>query len=143
MGTVPENARVIGYLGGVPLVAFSLSYVAGWPFFPGFALQGFMVYSALLLGFLGGIRWGAAMNLKQQMTWELWLSMVPLTLAWIGVVVDPRIGVLVLGGGFFAAWLYGVVAEPPAAPGWYPVLRTQLTVPVLACHALMAYGLYR
>ncbi|MDJ0654930.1 MAG: DUF3429 domain-containing protein [Xanthomonadales bacterium] len=142
MPAVPENARWIGYLGAIPFLVFSLSFVAGGPLFPGFALQGFMVYSGLVLAFLGGIRWGAAMNLQKFATREFLLSMVPVLLALCALLVDPRWGVLILGASYLAAWLFGLVAEPPAAPPWYPILRTQLTVPALICHASLAYGLY-
>lgn len=142
MPSIPENARWIGYIGALPLLLFSVSFVAGGPIFPGFALQGFLVYSGLVLAFLGGIRWGAGMGLNSLVTRELLLSMVPVVLAFTALVIDPRWGVLILGFSFLAAWLFGLVAEPPAAPSWYPLLRTQLTVPALLCHGILMWGLY-
>ncbi|MEM9532743.1 MAG: DUF3429 domain-containing protein [Pseudomonadota bacterium] len=142
MPQIPENARWIGYLGALPLLLFSVSYVAGGPIFPGFALLGFMVYSGLVLAFLGGIRWGAGMVATRSVTRELALSMVPVVLAFVSLVVEPRLGIVILAGSYLAAWLFGLVAEPPAAPSWYPLLRTQLTLPALLCHAILAYGLY-
>ncbi len=142
MAEIPENARWIGYIGALPLLIFSVSFVAEGPIFPGFALLGFMIYSGLVLAFLGGIRWGAGMVLDHLKTRELVLSMVPVLLAFVALVLDPQAGVLLLGFSYLAAWLFGLVAEPPAAPRWYPILRTQLTVPALVCHAILAYGLY-
>ncbi|MEM9301679.1 MAG: DUF3429 domain-containing protein [Pseudomonadota bacterium] len=75
--TIPTAARWLGYGGLVPFAGLAGSYLAGAPLFPGFALQAFLVYSATILAFVGGVRWGAALCRQDGIARELGLAVVP------------------------------------------------------------------
>ena len=54
-----------------------INLIADGPLPADFALKVFLCYSAAILSFLGGIRWGAATNLQTAMGRELTISIMP------------------------------------------------------------------
>ena len=74
---IPGTARMLGYGGVLPFAAMVLNQVMVGPLSADFALKVFVCYSAAILSFLGGIRWGAATNLQTAMGRELVIAVVP------------------------------------------------------------------
>jgi hypothetical protein len=57
---MPRNAALLGYAGVIPFAVLAVLQTLGFEFPGRDALSGFVAYGAVILSFLGGIRWGAA-----------------------------------------------------------------------------------
>ena len=142
MDQAPASALLLGYGGVLPFAALAVNYVIGWPLFDGFALQAFLVYAAAILSFLGGIRWGAAVNLGKTRARELGLSVLPSLWAVAALLLPgPLWSVAALMLGFLLMGLLDGWVPGPAMPDWMARLRVQLTVAVLVCHGIMVGAL--
>ncbi len=103
-----------------------------------------MAYGAVILSFLGGIHWGLAIASNHgngDLPRRLFVSVAPSLVAWAGLLLPLRVGLLVLAAGF-AAVLYVDVRATRAgeAPPWYPRLRGPLSAAVLATFAFSYFA---
>jgi hypothetical protein len=103
-------------------------------------LQAFAGYSAVILSFLGGVRWGAALAFPNPRM--LLLAIGPSFLAFLSLLLKPAQAVAVL------ALLMVVVAfgdwarlSNPLWPDWYKRLRIRLTVAVVVLHLVLLIGI--
>ena len=139
---IPGIARFLGYGGVLPFAAIAVNQVAGGPLSEDFALKVFLSYSAAILSFLGGIRWGAATNLQQAMGRELTISVAPSLWA---------ASSLLLGSAQWSVWgllsgfvLMGIIDARWPVRGiaaWMVGLRIRLTVAVVICHLVLVTAL--
>ena len=134
-----DLAHKLGYAGLIP---FALLALASWladPAWLGAFIKGQLAYAILILAFLGGVHWGAAMtaNLSAQQTRRaLQWSVLPALAGWIATMIGG-FGFALLIVGFIAAYQvdrhlyawYGV-------PGWMLGLRYKLTCVVVAALVL-------
>lgn len=134
---MPLSARLLGYGGLIPFAGTGVLVWAAWPSdMAQTALQAQLVYAAIILSFLGGIRWGVSMakrgHFKRRAPdgfgQELALSIIPPVIGWIALFT-PREAALVIFALFFATQalsdLRAVTAKD--APDWYAPLRLRLT----------------
>lgn len=125
----PVAAWTLGALAILPFPVLALVY----RYFANGHEQGLvlmlMSYSAVVLGFLGGSRWGREITLDKPRWGVLIPSMAAMFIAWALRVSDDYLPLTWQLGGFIAAylavWLWDAVS--PDLPGWYPRLRTALT----------------
>lgn len=144
---VEERATILGYLGLLPFVAGTILI---WltPRFFGSAFTGVflyweLVYGAVILSFLGGIRWGFAImdtkGISEYLSLErLTGSVLPPLIGWLLVVpasLLPSIpGALSLRFGILLiAFVYMMDSDMRAskegtAPAWYGSLRLKITI---------------
>jgi hypothetical protein len=137
-----KTAWVLGLLGLIPFVAMTaaLAY-AGRAFiaYPQLvlALSG---YSATILAFLGGIRWGAGLWREQGQRRILVLSVLASLVGWALLFVPTP---WMFAGFAIAFALVGVwdvlAARQRALPDWFVRLRLVLTVVVTLCQ-LVAFA---
>ncbi|NBC21650.1 MAG: DUF3429 family protein [Alphaproteobacteria bacterium] len=129
----------------IPPVPLMLALAGLLPFFAGaFAIHGFagdvarqasaklvlILYAAVILSFLGGVRWGVEMTVRPGSPRPLPLSLSVIgalagwALAWQGALggLHPW-QFLVLAGLFAAHWLWDLRASTDL-PAWYDGLRT-------------------
>ena len=89
-----------------------------------------MAYGAIILSFLGGIRWGAALKLPRgplQSTLFV-LSVLPSLLGFVALLLPVTVGLVVLIGGFLVQGVWDVQsAQQDELPPWYATLRAMLT----------------
>ena len=93
---MPMAAALLGFAGALPFVFFA---GALWlpPPFPSvpFAFSGGLVYGAVILSFLGGIRWGTALGMGEgehrSMTFAV--SVLPALAGWVALALPPLLGV--------------------------------------------------
>ena len=127
---IPTPALSLGLAGLLPFVA---SAVLMWTLDGPdafFAERALLLYGAVILSFLGGIRWGTAMLNGAAMQWHpLIISVIPSLLAWGALLLDSRYAALILIVGFAGQWLHDIngVSERKL-PAWFSRLRTLLTV---------------
>lgn len=137
-------ARRLGYTGLIPLIAGALfvwllvGRIDEEPF--AFVVRALSSYAALVLSFLGGMRWGLVMPSSQ---WHglvpgyqrraLWTGVAFSLVAWIGLLMPPHAGLAWLGGWLIACYLADRkhYLELGAA-GWL-TLRFRLTVVASLC----------
>jgi hypothetical protein len=127
--TRPVAAWTLGALAILPFPVLALAY----RYFAGGHEEGILLmlmsYSAVVLGFLGGSRWGREITVEQPRWSVLIPSIAAMFIAWgLRVSVDYIPLTWQLGGfiaAYLAVWLWDAVS--PDLPGWYPRLRTALT----------------
>ncbi|WP_363346790.1 DUF3429 domain-containing protein [Methylocystis echinoides] len=133
--SLPEAAKWLGYAGAIPFFAGALASI---PFFAGtlrpFGLTLLLGYGAIILSFMGGVHWGAAMQRDDPGPGPLGRSVAPSLLALPALLIGGVSGLILLAAGFMGLLFYDL-AETRAgrAPQWYPKLRRPLTAIVVSC----------
>ena len=103
-------------------------------------------YGAVILSFLGGIRWGKLLNDKSRIKhWgPLALSVAPSLVAWFALLLAPLWMLSVLTAGFVLQYAIDIEAvNRGLLPAWYGRLRTILTTGAVLSllTGLVAYSL--
>jgi len=126
----PRPAMILTLAGMLPFMISALIVVVTprGVLFNETAYLSLTVYSAAILSFLGGTRWGVELARRPQATrWPVMLlSVLPPLAGWLTLVVNPnpRLAMAVFVAGFTAllAWdLWSIVRD--RLPGWYASLR--------------------
>ncbi len=132
------NKRLSHQLGFAGLIPFALMLLGVWltdPSWLGVFVRAQLAYGIVILSFLGGIHWGAAMlcaelsvaDTKQALLW----SVTPSLIAWSATLFGGY-GFAVLIAGFIAAWRMDLrLFDRYGMPPWLGSLRTKLTVTVV------------
>lgn len=143
LNTVPKAPLWLGLSGVLPfafgLIIFALGGVAAVS--AELALRATVVYGAVILSFLGGVRWGIGLLLENpdKRDARLSLSVVPSLLGWVAALIPafPALVLLALAFAAQGAWDVGD-AQADGAPGWFPQLRMLLTALVCSLLSVMA-----
>lgn len=141
MTDAERSATWLGWAGVLPFAA--LAAAAYWPQAPIWANGAFVAYSAVILSFLGGIRWGRAMAAASGDAREFARSVMPSLLAWPCLMLPLDTAVPALALGFVVVAMIDTRGETLPAPAWFPRLRLGLTAAVVACHGLLWLNLPR
>ena len=124
--TIPKSGFWLGYMGLSPFLAGAV-----WVITPGLplkaiALEALILYGAVILSFLGGVRWGLAIaKMNTKLARPLIFSVIPSLLGWVAALLEPRAGLLILALAFSS--LYVADSRLSLAPDWYKSLRLPLT----------------
>ncbi len=128
--SAPPALWVIALLCLAPFPLSALAYVFGPSDVTGPALTVLLTWSAVVLGFLGGIRWGLESARATPRWTRLAMSIVSPAAAWALVFARGALDAAWLLCGFMAAfilqWLFDHAA--PDVPARYPRLMTTLTL---------------
>ncbi|KAL5252417.1 hypothetical protein ACHWQZ_G015253 [Mnemiopsis leidyi] len=103
-----------------------------------------LAYSASILSFLGGVRWGLTLptGAKEIPNWRnLTYSVTPSLLAWTGVLLHCPLGYVPITVGLLGAGVIDVVWA--GYPPWFKILRTILTVGALTSIGLLFHVKYK
>ncbi len=102
----------------------------------------FKIWSALILSFLGGIRWGFAIANEPFENRNLLLSVVPSILAWFVLLLPDAycILALLLLFSLHGAWDSFYINEGKVAP-WFGKIRITLTFLVVAAHVVVLFAI--
>ena len=155
---IPTPALVLGVGGLIPFVATAITLclpgaitellgnktsVADTKHYTTLALG---AYGAVILSFLGGVRWGKLLNDKSRI--KLWaplaLSVVPSLVAWFALLLAPMWMLSVLAAGFVLQYALDIEAvKRGQLPTWFGRLRTILTTGAVLSllTGLVAYSL--
>ena len=100
------------------------------------ALNAMRGYAIAILSFLGGIRWGAALE-DGKGGRTFWHSVVPALLAWGTLFMQPVLALAILAMTFAGQGAWDVLsAQTGSLPHWYGTIRMKLTFMVVG--ALLA-----
>lgn len=130
--SVPPAAKWLGYAGAIPFVAGALACLpAAAPLRPlGLALL--LDYGAIILSFMGGVHWGAALLRNDNDAGTLGRSVVPALIALPAPLAGGRAGLILLAAGFGGLHFYDEwETQAGRVPQWYPLLRRPLTAIVV------------
>lgn len=134
-------AKRLGYAGLIPFVAAAIAAWAGitvpFDIDPVFAGQ---AYGAVILSFLGGIRWGAALSGNHEDDWlNVAFSVIPSIVGWLSLLLPPFFGLPLLLIGFAVQLQWDMSARKKGIiPSWFMGLRMQLTTgAILSLAALL------
>jgi hypothetical protein len=121
-------AGLIPFVGCAAMVALGGADADAW-------LGALIAYAAVILSFLGGTRWGAALERGSPDATTLILSNLPALVAWAALLpleMPSPMRLSLLSAGLALMWLW----DRRRRPAWYPALRTVATV-----GALLSLGL--
>ena len=132
---IPRRAALLGYAGVIPFAALAALHVLGLEFAGRDALHGFIAYGAVILSFLGGIRWGSAVATGNGRPTGLGFSVLPsLWAVFLLWWADPSTAAWGMFAGFVLLGLADGYFVVPGLPSWMQRLRLRLTAAVAACH---------
>lgn len=131
------SARLLGLAGLLPFLAtLLLTLLARNEQQRALALQAFVAYAAVILSFLGGIRWGAALSAPTPR--QFGLAVLPSLLAFGLLLLPPRDALPLFALCFAVVGGFDVLRRADAHwPGWFRALRLQLSVAVVMLHLLL------
>ncbi|NBU88051.1 MAG: DUF3429 domain-containing protein [Betaproteobacteria bacterium] len=127
-------AQRLGYAGLIPFVlGAALVWVVSDEAYP-YVTLALSAYGAVIVSFLGGIYWGVAFQQPQPQP-RLWVwGVVPSLLAWVGVMMPPESGMVVLGAVLLLCYAVDRHLYPPLGLSRWLVLRFRLSaVAALSC----------
>lgn len=134
-GDFQRRARLLGHIGLVPFVVLSLWLcgIADDHPWHTITIALLVAYSAIALSFLGGIRWGVAMQVRDNGARALVASLVPALVGWLApFVLQPYcFAILAVAYAAQGAW-DSLSAGNGTLPDWYGRMRVRLTVVVVA-----------
>lgn len=143
MQVIPLAAKVLGYSGVLPFAVLAMLHFYGERQIEDVALQAFLAYGAVILSFLGGIRWGVASVGDRFGGMVSIFSVVPSLWAFACLLwPDPKYAAWGLMAGFVALAIADRWFPPPGGAAWMIVLRTRLSSAVIACHGIMISSLF-
>ncbi|MFN4143830.1 DUF3429 domain-containing protein [Aestuariivirga sp.] len=133
--TIPAVAFLLGLAGLIPFAAGALSLWLPLPVLtPELGIKLVISYGAIILSFLGGIRWGTAIGPYDSRRQGLEFSASVLgSLAGLAAVFIPHVPALtLLIAGFLMQGLWDVTSvEAGRLPSWFGKLRMLLTAGVV------------
>lgn len=123
----PAPALYLGFAGLIPFVVPALFCLGSLSYSPLLAIMQ-VTYGATILSFLGGIHWGYSLDNKASPSnWRnLGYSVTPPLIAWVGLLMTPEFGTLMLMAGLTFAWRSDMKVK--TAPSWFRALRICLSV---------------
>lgn len=130
----PKPALYLGFAGLIPFVTPTLFMAVSEIYCPELAYAQ-LAYSASILSFLGGARWGFALpeSSPAKPDWiNLTNSVVPSLLAWVTMLMSdsivPAATMIIMGLGIS---LHYDLSLLPTYPSWFKALRAILTTVAL------------
>ena len=128
-------SHLLGFAGLLPFFLLMLGSYLADPVWMSYFIRGQLAYGMVILSFLGGVHWGAAMisadltlaDTKKALLW----GVTPSLIAWSATLFGG-FGFAILMAGFITAWLMDKrLYVRYAMPAWLIALRLRLTVAVL------------
>lgn len=143
----PKPALYLGFAGLIPFISPPLLMAVTETYFPELAYAQ-VAYSASILSFLGGARWGFALpeSSPAKPDWiNLANSVIPSLLAWVTMLLSdsivPAATMVIMGLGIS---LHYDLSLLPTYPSWFKALRSVLTIVAFSSllGTLVMNGLY-
>lgn len=135
---IPRIGMVLGYGGVIPFAATAMLVATTWPSETGHdVLQAQILYAAIVLSFLGGVRWGAVMAEFGDMATRpphamgpaMIRAVLPPVAGWLCVLVPPAGALAALSLIYLGQYLGDVsAAKSGTLTQWYGALRGPLTL---------------
>ena len=142
---VPAWALWLGWLGLIPFVAGALAALVLPDRVAIQSLSMVLAYGAVVLSYLGGVRWGLAMaeygGPAAPMTWVN--AIVPPTVGWLANLMALAPGLTLLTLAYLAAFFFDMaMVRAGRAPAWYAALRRPLSAVTIASLGISLLALF-
>ncbi len=128
---IPISALVLGLAGTVPFMALAVAITMNFsiPLIDN-PVAGLVAYAAIILSFLGGIRWGFALRMSDQTLQgrAFILSVGPSIAGWLLLLPPSPMALVVMPVLFVLMGLADQTMGTVGAPAWYMRLRLLLSV---------------
>lgn len=132
--SIPLSALILGLLGLIPFISPVIALLIPYdPFEIGARSLHMMLvtYAALIASFLGGVRWGNALEKPHRHVLDFSVSVLPSLVAWLALATPRPYDLAVLLGVFLILGIGDVgLATRGHAPRWFGKLRVILTTGV-------------
>lgn len=134
---IPLAALLLGAGGVLPFAALATAALLGlewrYGFAPGSARTGLIAYGAVILSFLGGVRWGLALKHgADHQAGLMVVSVLPSLAAWLALMLPRPHDLTLLVACFLALAVADfAMVRRGQAPAWYATLRLLLTAAVV------------
>lgn len=127
MSKTPSVVLFYGLAGLIPFLAAPVATLI-WPDFRWQFTESLLWWAAIILSFLGGARWGAAVQNSDPAPALIGLAMLPSIAGWLILLVPAKFRVVQLVA-LAAALIIHLIWDWRARglPGWYGWLRLALT----------------
>jgi hypothetical protein len=139
-----ETAWFLAITGYIPflLLALGLVFIAETsPWHAGLA-DAFRTYSAVILSFLGGIRWGLGIGGERPDARDIALSVLPSLAGWFALFLPAQASVAILLLCFCGQGAWDSISiHGGKGPPWFAGLRITLTLLVALAHGIAIVGL--
>lgn len=138
---IPAAAAWLGGGGLLPFAGIALvAMIAKDPALRELAIRAFVGWSAVVLAFLGGVRWGAALA---DAGWRpMALAITPALLAFGCLQVEPVHALKLLALLYAVVGFFDVMRRPsPTWPAWFMKLRARLSGAAVVVHAVLLFVL--
>ena len=143
--TAPFPALALGFSGLIPFVSVPVYIITTGIYMPDICFAQ-TAYGAVILSFLGGVRWGHAVSNPSSTLSVSWTSLgqsvIPSLIAWPALLLPVPFSTLVVAVGLGGLAYYDIIASAYAP--WFKALRFVLSfIAVIAlwssimCHLLM------
>ncbi len=136
---IPRIVLFYGLAGLIPFLAMPVGTMLA-PDFRWQFNEALLWWAAIILSFLGGARWGAAVQAPAPSPRLIGLTMLPSIAAWLILLLLPanmRAAQFIAFAGMLAGHL-GWDLRAKSLPGWYGQLRVLLTVGAVVALAWQA-----
>ena len=141
--SLPQLARLLGFAGLVPFIAFS---TGTWTTLPIMQNAHFvlMTYAAVILSFMGAVHWGLAMSGSNTTAKvQLGASVLPALLGWVALLIPMLYGYILLAACFIVLLMADTIAGSKGlVPDWYLPMRFILTTVVVLCLLIAALTVF-
>jgi Protein of unknown function (DUF3429) len=106
-------------------------------------VDAFRTYGAIILSFLGGVRWGLALREQPVPAKDLLFSVLPAIAAWFSLFLTAPASIAILLLGFCAQGAWDSLSmHAGKGPQWYAQLRITLTLIVALAHGIVIAAIY-
>ena len=127
-GVPDSKALRLGYAGLLPFaLGAALIWIVRADAQPYVAVA-LSAYAAVIVSFLGGIHWGLGFRAQPAEAWRFVWGVLPSLIAWVGVVMPPYAGLVVLGVALIGCYLVDRRVYPRHGAAAWLTLRFRLTV---------------
>ncbi len=139
------TAWLLALAGYLPFIAIAVTLLLTGkthPFQP-VLVDAFRTYGAIILSFLGGVRWGLALRDQPVSAEELVFSVIPAIAAWFSLFLPAPASIAILLLGFCAQGAWDSLSmHAGKGPQWYAQLRITLTLIVALAHGIVIAAIY-
>ncbi|MFK7956523.1 MAG: DUF3429 domain-containing protein [Lysobacterales bacterium] len=130
----PTTAISLGYAGLIPFVALAIAPVT--QVLAVDVRHAFITYSAVILSFLGGIRWGVNAAASTPSGRDLWIGIFVSLAGWFGCLLAPASAIIWLLTAHVGTLAVDQLLPARGQMTWLTALRLRLSIGAIVAHVL-------
>lgn len=135
-GANEKAAQFLGYCGFAPVVIFTIALWLPFGFMQRFEptlVEGFLLYNAIVLTFLGGIHFGKVIHSRYPPEFQLVLALLPSMFVWFAFMMPKLLAFIIFIAAYIGQW---IIDREIYDITWLKKQRTKLTLWTVICQIL-------